>query len=838
MADADDTGLTNANTSSDLTAKSGSVDSLSPWSDSLPDDDSQVQSPQIVGTLYDNTQTVAPETSFNVPANTQDQIVNQVPAEQYVSPPPVQAAPPALPTSVPNPVPLPPIRAQSLEQSNPAMNVGQISQQNIPNTSPKGDIRFVAVPKSANVDQSQGVEMNDNKIIANNTAPKSFARSRILDASGAQPSRPNPFMKLVAYKQQLSIILSILCFAILIIVFTEIGELSIGAEKIYGAIRLEKLWGGLSSDTKSSLGVSLNQSVKHPDFKIRGSISIAANAKTESKFIAPIFSLAGVRPALADIQLNNSTLTMAKLASVDQSSDTVLDGSTTTLDIVDEDQGNTNQAIDTDQISAPTNQNSNVNPNTNSAEEQSQYPSYQNDQSKREIYADISGAFATGGAESIFKIKKVNGTTDVTVKSASGKVSVNSNDIKFDQAETADNWLEYSPDALVSGSAQQVFTNSAKNLSIQGKRLSNEIVGGVRCYKYSLNITNLDSFLSNWGITAKVDNVSGFVWIGVKDKLIRRTILTINGDASNVSTIGLTLDFYEYDMPNNFTTPDANQVVVMTKTTSEPVQNTNTNSISTDPDDNSNTAPTIKMTNDQQRKTDLVKLRTALDSYAAANSKYPVSTSFINLGASGNVVTNALVSKYLGTMLYDPRAAEGWYYGYKSTDGKSFTLSAKLEDPNDAQLTTVDGNRLYLLSNSVYSNSATPDANDKTRKSDLVTIKSSLEKYKLAKGSYPIANELTKLYIQGNVVSSALVPNYLSSMPLDPKNDAGWYYAYKSTDGKSFSISARLENTSDPQAQKSNGVYLYFVYNNDEVLQTNSNTSSSSTETQNGYGFY
>lgn len=103
-------------------------------------------------------------------------------------------------------------------------------------------------------------------------------------------------------------------------------------------------------------------------------------------------------------------------------------------------------------------------------------------------------------------------------------------------------------------------------------------------------------------------------------------------------------------------------------------------------------------------------------------------------------------------------------------------------------------------------------AGDDKRKSDLASIKTALNEYKSKVGSYPTSTSLDKLNGSGSIVAAALVPNYIESLPLDPKDSSGWYYAYKS-DGKTFSLSARLEDATDPSATKSGDVYLYYLLN-------------------------
>lgn len=87
-------------------------------------------------------------------------------------------------------------------------------------------------------------------------------------------------------------------------------------------------------------------------------------------------------------------------------------------------------------------------------------------------------------------------------------------------------------------------------------------------------------------------------------------------------------------------------------------------------------------------------------------------------------------------------------------------------------------------------------ARDDTRKNDLKNVQSALETYFNDNNAYPAA-------------LSSLVSNYINAIPKDPK---GTNYTYApapagcTTACTSYTLSAQLENTSDPQAG-AGGVY-------------------------------
>jgi hypothetical protein len=97
-------------------------------------------------------------------------------------------------------------------------------------------------------------------------------------------------------------------------------------------------------------------------------------------------------------------------------------------------------------------------------------------------------------------------------------------------------------------------------------------------------------------------------------------------------------------------------------------------------------------TNDTVRKQDLVKIQQALLNLYAAEKKYPVSATLSLLSGSDNILTKTLVPTYLSTLPVDPDPTKN--YGYKS-DGTTFTLTAVLDNTNDADATLENG--VYLL---------------------------------------------------------------------------------------------------------------------------------------------
>lgn len=99
---------------------------------------------------------------------------------------------------------------------------------------------------------------------------------------------------------------------------------------------------------------------------------------------------------------------------------------------------------------------------------------------------------------------------------------------------------------------------------------------------------------------------------------------------------------------------------------------------------------------------------------------------------------------------------------------------------------------------------------DLIRKKDLTTIQTYLQSYFNDRGSYPISAALTRLNDSTSSVVTSLVPKYTSALPLD-RSDPEFFYGYKSVDGKTYTLTARLENTADPEGKQEGALYIYSV---------------------------
>lgn len=121
--------------------------------------------------------------------------------------------------------------------------------------------------------------------------------------------------------------------------------------------------------------------------------------------------------------------------------------------------------------------------------------------------------------------------------------------------------------------------------------------------------------------------------------------------------------------------------------------------------------------------------------------------------------------------------------------------------------------------------------NDQQRKADLANIKTNLQKYYNDKQSYPVAATMEKTSDPNSVLAAALVPTYMTALPVDPLSPNS-YYGYKS-DGKSFELTAALEDRTDPSGVATGSVYIYKVTDISFETPSTNNASGSNVDTSN-----
>lgn len=129
----------------------------------------------------------------------------------------------------------------------------------------------------------------------------------------------------------------------------------------------------------------------------------------------------------------------------------------------------------------------------------------------------------------------------------------------------------------------------------------------------------------------------------------------------------------------------------------------------------SSSATVSTLSPDQRRKDDLYVIQQALFSYYANNgSKYPAAPEIAFLNSPGNILENALVPNYLGSLPADPDVTKN--YAYKSADGTKFELTAILDNPSDPEVVVNSGKPILTVTQdsqapgSATSTASTPDS--------------------------------------------------------------------------------------------------------------------------------
>lgn len=103
---------------------------------------------------------------------------------------------------------------------------------------------------------------------------------------------------------------------------------------------------------------------------------------------------------------------------------------------------------------------------------------------------------------------------------------------------------------------------------------------------------------------------------------------------------------------------------------------------------------------------------------------------------------------------------------------------------------------------------------DAPRKEDLAKIQVALTLYYKKHHQYPVSKTFTAGRTDSPTTPLKVLVSegHLTSLPVDPKTPAYWY-GYKA-DGTSYSLTARLEDTTDPSGRfDDNKTYLYTVTN-------------------------
>ncbi|MFA4996039.1 MAG: type II secretion system protein GspG [Patescibacteria group bacterium] len=703
----------------------------SPWEEELdlPETPSKKE-PAILGSLdpSNNTDTEQP-VPFNVPQNIEEKVGQKVPAENYIVPKepaivgePMSIAKPAVPANENIPVSEPlenMAKIETVSPTQPDFFAGNVSQSlseapsaslsdqisngggpSNPPVPPKPKKNIFNVFSKFSRKKTPVTEKSDPVLSAKEIAPAfppspfenkgllpEKQKSEVVSTKDLTPAKRFNFFK---NSRRLVPVFGVLVFFVFLIGLTELGLLSLGVEKIYGAVGLEKIWGGLSANPEQAFLKSALEMQKHPNFKISGNITMSVDSSIDSPITSPLLSAAVQKNTFAKKDQNVSRSTKAIKTATDSTDDiydmydqsTSTDSSTdSTVDTSEADSSESSSSTaDTSSSDSSSSADNSSSSDTTATSSSSDFTD------ETDTIQEISASFQTkSNVDSLETNVSVNGaseTSEVDLLLNNDNLLVKSSAFKFSNNDETDKWLSYSIASLKEKSLQNSFfsINSDSGVSVIGERSSNEKIGGVRCYKYAISSIEIGSALSSIGITSDmVQGISGDIWIGVNDKLIRKADLKfITPVSSSVSSFTITLEFSDFDVENKISLPDDSEIKVVSESASN---------------DQSVVTTTSK---DQQRKSDVAKLLDALKEYKKDHNSYPTSNSLLKLNTTDNMIKKALVPEYISEWPADP--VDGWYYAYKS-DGKKCSISARLENPSDSEGQIIGGVFLYLKYN-------------------------------------------------------------------------------------------------------------------------------------------
>jgi hypothetical protein len=619
-----------------------------------------------------------------------------------------------------------------IAQPSPTVNVSPLPQQTQPiavplasPVAPSANSDIVPMPKTEK--KNAFASMFKRKPKAEVSQPAPLQSSQTI-ASPVAPSMAEQMLGQPPAKKRLPLPLiivgGVLSLIVLLIFITENGMVSIGFEKVYNPLGLEIIWGGLPKDAEKALGKTIAVMKSKPSFTVTGDIRVTIDKTIESPISTPLVSFAEKNKVAVYVKPQKAILAVTsddgEWVVVDPntdmpvtSTDTTSQSSPSSNDLT----GNAGETATTSQDGTTQDSTTTSDSTSTSADatgtDQQLDGSYENAQSNtKEVSATIEGAVGKNGSDLILSVDKA-GTSQVSLKNNLGKLWVQSDKIKFSDSAEDGKWLEYNLSGLDQKNlAEELWAGDWSNSSLSGTKVGNEKIGKNRCFKYSLEDIEIGSAFSAIGLPSEiVQSASGNVWIGIKDKLIHKLELEITpATSSSITAMTLTLKFDDFGQEADFTAPDSLDVITdPTASTSTQETTTDTTSETADQETATTTAETVAaakaaadaliVANDQQRKADLSTIKNALESYKSKYGNYPKSTSSMNLGVESNIVSTALIPNYIATMPKDPKSLDGWFYGYKSLDGKSYYLSTRLESLVDPSLKIVDNISLYFLYN-------------------------------------------------------------------------------------------------------------------------------------------
>ena len=459
------------------------------------------------------------------------------------------------------------------------------------------------------------------------------------------------------------VILLLLIIVVLVeaIVINELGVGNLGLEKYYGAVHLEKLWGGLPAEAKPALGDSVKK-MTGKSFKLDGSSQLSLS-----------------------IESQGTSANLSESPSASPTASATPSSATDALGVETTGTGAVNIKSDMEKL---------MQDGLSFQNEVKINGSFQSpDKLEINLATDITDVSSSGllgliGAETMVDFSLINDGNDIYVKNNNLKTIFG----------TDKDWMKI----IVENNGSAVSGSSVKmnNIVTSGERTGSTRVNGVNCYIYEvkLNGKELLGYLSQnnpnlaW-LSSDISFQSMKVYLGKRDHLMHKIEVSTT-HSPDVMTIKnkITLNLSDIGKQITITIPSSDMIVE--KNWSD-VRNTFVpGSATPTPTPSSTSTPQNR---DMQRKADLKKIQDALLQYKVQNGKYPSTAAAIEKtkDATSNLKT-ALVPKYLTTLPVDPES-DKYYYGYKSDDGTRCEIWSILEDSSDIDGEDYQGFWIYKL---------------------------------------------------------------------------------------------------------------------------------------------
>jgi hypothetical protein len=342
------------------------------------------------------------------------------------------------------------------------------------------------------------------------------------------------------------------------------------------------------------------------------------------------------------------------------------------------------------------------------------------DVGSKELSAQVDGFIGKNGSQLKLNVNKA-GSSEIDLVNKLGKLWVKSDKIIFNKNAEEGKWLEYNlPLPQDMNFFDEVISADLSNVTVKGEKVGNEKIGKTRCYNYKIDSIDIGDALANVGITG-VQSINGNVWIGINDKSIRKVNLNIlpsssspflavvaslefessNVQVSEPNLAEVITNLAEYIPLSKQSLSDQSSSEQITVNTENVSNNTAVSSGATVENESSpaTSSQNQSIQNDALRKADLLKIKNALEQYKSRFGQYPVATTMTKLNVDSNVLIQKLVPNFISALPKDPLDLEGWFYGYKSIDGKSYYLSTKIENTSDPEIKVIDNLNLYFLYN-------------------------------------------------------------------------------------------------------------------------------------------